>query len=92
MIRSDRKRFIDVTGGNLRNSHIYITGHHDFFPVECFGPPKQTGESKSKAIRIYLDGMNRTVETDIALDGRTGNHDGSFASAPGFENFLSIMT
>jgi len=33
----DRKRLIAITGGNLRNSHIYFSGHHDFFPEECYG-------------------------------------------------------
>jgi len=31
---SNRKRLISITGGNLRNKHLYISGHHDFFPKE----------------------------------------------------------
>ena len=33
---SNRKRLIAVTGGNIRNDHIYFSGHYDFFPKECF--------------------------------------------------------
>jgi hypothetical protein len=32
---ADRKRLIRITAGNLRNNHIYITGHYDFFPKGC---------------------------------------------------------
>lgn len=34
---SDRKRLISITKGNLANSHIYLSGHHDFFPKQCYG-------------------------------------------------------
>jgi hypothetical protein len=34
---SDRKRLISITQGNIDNRHIYISGHHDFFPKECHG-------------------------------------------------------
>ena len=38
---SDRKRLISVTGGNLRNNHLYFSGHHDFFPRESYGKPRK---------------------------------------------------
>jgi len=33
---SDRKRLVTITAGNIAHKHIYISGHHDFFPKESF--------------------------------------------------------
>ena len=68
----DNKRLIQVTAGNLRNRHIYITGHHDFPPDDCYGGPNARG-IKGVPIVITLDGLGKTVETDIACDAKTGN-------------------
>lgn len=68
---ADRKRLIRVTAGNIRNWHIYVTGHYDFFPQDCVGASRRT-HTKSRPIRIRLVGLNKTVETDIACDARTG--------------------
>lgn len=68
---ADRKRLLRVTPGNLRNSHLYVHGHYDFFPVDCIGASKQKNRNGA-AIRIFLEGLNRTVETDIGSDARTG--------------------
>jgi len=65
------KRFIKITAGNLRNNHVYITGHHDFFPKDCFG----TSNMKSgvgKPLTIELDGLNKSIRTDIPVDAKTG--------------------
>lgn len=67
----DNKRLIQVTGGNLRNRHIYITGHHDFFPDDCYGAPNARG-TKGVPIAITLNGLGKTIETDIARDAKTG--------------------
>jgi len=67
-----RKRLIRVTAGNLRNSHISITGHHDFFPPDCYGAPNRAKGATGATISIELDGLARTIETDIALDSKTG--------------------
>jgi len=64
------RRLIRVTAGNLGNDHIYITGLHDFFPADAIG-----GADKSKAgkpVTIELDGLTRTVRTDIPRDKKTG--------------------
>jgi len=66
----EKKRLIRVTAGNLRNSHIYITGHYDFFPGDCIGGSRRS--EKAEPIKIWLEGLNRTVETDIARDAKTG--------------------
>ncbi len=67
---AERKRLIRVTAGNLRNSHIYITGHYDFFPRDCIGGSDRS--DKGRPISIRLEGLNRIIETDIARDLKTG--------------------
>ncbi|HSW02827.1 MAG TPA: DNA methyltransferase [Sedimentisphaerales bacterium] len=61
----NRRRLISVTEGNLRNSHLYITGHHDFFPQECYG---QSSEKKGagRTLTLLVEGFEKPVETDIA--------------------------
>lgn len=70
----DRKRLLHVTAGNIRNSHLYVSGHFDFFPAECIGAPRKSrnGNGRAVPIQVFLEGLNRTVETDIGCDARTG--------------------
>jgi DNA (cytosine-5)-methyltransferase 1 len=56
---SDRKRLLNVTGGNCRNHTLSVAGHRDFFP-------------RGDGFRIELVGLNRAVETGLPIDGRTG--------------------
>ena len=70
---SAKTRLFPVTGGNLRNSHLYVHRHYDFFPKDCIGPPKKNGRRRSSGIEIVLDGLNETVETDIGTNAATGN-------------------
>jgi DNA (cytosine-5)-methyltransferase 1 len=67
---AERKRLLRVTEGNLRQSHIYINGHLDFFPDDCVGPPRQNSESSQ--VQIFLSGLEETVATDIGRDAKTG--------------------
>lgn len=66
------KRLIRVTAGNLRQNHIYISDHYDFFPSDCIGPSRKRRESGASSIEIVLDGLDRTVKTDISSDPRNG--------------------
>lgn len=68
---TDRKRLLQVTEGNLRQSHFYITRHLDFFPKSAFGGSKR-GNSAEGAIEIFFDGLNEAVKTDIGSDLSTG--------------------
>ena len=65
---SDRKRLISITKGNLGNNHIYISGHHDFFPKECYG---QSNKKKGigQQLTLIVEGLGEPVETDIGRDG-----------------------
>ena len=68
---ANRKRLLRVTKGNCRNSHIYLTGHYDFFPKDCIGGSKRKNGTAS-GIRIFLTGLDREIETDIGTDVGTG--------------------
>ena len=66
-----RKKLIPLTKGNVDNAHIPVTRLRDFLPGDCFGSPrKATGTGKP--IRIHLEGLGTTIETDIARDAKTG--------------------
>jgi len=66
------KRLISITSGNVRNSHIYITGLRDFFPTDCFGASSRSRHKPGRPITLLLDGLNEVVETDIPRDAKTG--------------------
>jgi hypothetical protein len=72
-------RLFPVTAGNVRNNHLYIHRHYDFFPKDCIGPPKKTnGRQPGRGIEILLDGLGETVETDIGTNATTGKPRGFF--------------
>ena len=64
------RRLIEVTAGNLRHNHVYITGLHDFFPPDALGG--STKNDPGKLLTIELDGLARSVRTDIPRDRKTG--------------------
>ena len=65
------KRLISITGGNLRNHHLYISGYHDFFPAECYGQSSARKGTGHK-LTLLVDGLTRPVETDIATSKNNG--------------------
>ena len=78
---SDTMRLLQVTAGNIRNHHVYLTGHYDFFPADCLGKSKQSAERRS--IAIHFDGLDRTIHTHIACNAKTGKPRG-YLRAEGF--------
>jgi len=50
---ADKKRLLRVTAGNLKNRHIYINGHFDFFPKDSIGPSKAK-KDKTETSRYIL--------------------------------------
>jgi hypothetical protein len=68
---SDKKRLVALTIGNLSNNHIYISGHHDFFPKESYG---NSNESNGIGKELTLDvlGLDQKVLTDISVNGSNG--------------------
>ncbi|MBN1911440.1 MAG: DNA (cytosine-5-)-methyltransferase [Pirellulales bacterium] len=73
---TDSKRLLRVTAGNLRHSHLYVNGHYDFFPSDCIGGSRRSTEGPT--FSIQLDGLNRTINTDIGRDAKTGKPRGFF--------------
>jgi len=66
-----RKRLVCVSAGNLRENHLYLTGHLDFFPADAFGP-SSAKHGTGKPIRLDVEGLPEPVITDIPTDSRTG--------------------
>ncbi len=71
---ADKIRLLQVTAGNVRQSHLYVSSHKDFFPLDCIGGPRRS--PNGAAIEIQLDGLERTVRTDIGRDAKSGGPHG----------------
>ncbi len=70
-VEGNDKRWITITGGNLRNQHLYISGYHDFFPAECFGA-SSAKQGTGQPLTLIVDGLGKPVETDIATSNGNG--------------------
>ena len=66
-----RKRLICVNDANIRGSHLYLSGHADFFPADCFGPASAMA-GYGKLLTLQVDGLREPVLTDIPTDAHTG--------------------
>ena len=65
-----RKRLICVNDANIRASHLYLTGHTDFFPADSFGPPSSKNGT-GKLLRLDVAGLPEPVHTDIPTEAGT---------------------
>ena len=75
---STKKRLILITEGCLRNNLLYLSGHHDFFPKECYGPSnKRSGVANQ--LTLVVEGLPDKVQTDIPLEARNGNPSNSIS-------------
>jgi hypothetical protein len=51
-------RILQVKPANIRQKHLYIREHLDFFPADCIGPPKRSKNgSPDNQIEIARDGL-----------------------------------
>jgi DNA (cytosine-5)-methyltransferase 1 len=75
-VKSDTKRLLRVTAGNVRQNHLYVNEDYDFFPPDCIGGAKRSSDCRT--IDIQLDGLDRTVRTDIGRDAKNGKPRGFF--------------
>lgn len=66
-----RKRLVCVTAGNLRQNHLNLGGHADFFPADCYGSASKSAK-RGKLIRLDVDGLAAPVMTDIPTEAKTG--------------------
>lgn len=60
-----------MIAGNLRQNHLNLGGHSDFFPADCYGAASKSGK-RGKLIRPEVDGLAEPVMTDIPTEARTG--------------------
>lgn len=60
-----------MTAGNLRQNHLNLGGHADFFPADCYGAASKTGK-RGKLIRLDVVGLVAPVMTDIPTEAKTG--------------------
>lgn len=72
------RRLLRVTPGNIRNSHLYVREHYDFFPANCVGPSRRRSNGVCRDIELVLDGLNEVVKTDIGASAKTGKPRGFF--------------
>ena len=66
-----RKRLICVNDANIRESHLYLTGHSDFFPADSFGPSSSQAGT-GKLLHLDVEGLTSPVYTDIPTEARSG--------------------
>lgn len=59
-----KRRLIEVTEANLRNGHLYLTGHLGFFPAACFGSSSKKG-TLGQLLTLEVEGLKQPVLTDI---------------------------
>jgi hypothetical protein len=52
---------VELTGGNVRNHHIYLRGAFGLFPDDCFGGSNVDSAASSITLQIGTE----TVATDI---------------------------
>jgi hypothetical protein len=66
-----RKRLICVNAANLRQKHLYLTGHADFFPADCYGGSAEK-KGTGKQLRLDVLGLSEPVYTDIPTEAKSG--------------------
>ena len=66
-----RKRLICVNAANLRQNHLYLTGHTDFFPADCYGASSEH-KGTGNPLRLDVLGLPAPVCTDIPTDAKSG--------------------
>ena len=87
---SNRKRLISVTGGNVRNQHLCISGHHDFFPKECYGESSKADGFGVK-IALLVEGLSEPAKTDLATDGENDRPGNFFRNRPWGRQFFHVV-
>jgi hypothetical protein len=86
---SNGRRLLRITPGNIRNYHIYVREHLDFFPADCIGPPRRTANGNGHSIELELDGLDEVVATDIGANAANGKPRGFFRGRQWVRRFFS---
>lgn len=71
------RRLICLTKGDLKNGLVRVKGLRGMLPSGCVGQSKKS-KGLGRTIRIWLQGINRWIETDIASEAKTGFARGHF--------------
>jgi hypothetical protein len=66
----NRTKRISLTGGNIDNDHIPVTPLRDLLPSDCFGAANKKN-GVGRPVVMHLEGLNRTIETDVGRDAKT---------------------
>jgi len=66
-----KTRLIQVTEGNIRQGHLYLTGHLGFFPADCFGAASER-DGAGRMLTLHVAGLKDPIQTDIPRDAKTG--------------------
>jgi hypothetical protein len=67
-VDGDSRRVIQLTQGNIRNGHVYLSRCVDFFPDDVFGGASRDA-GVGQQVELTFDGSpDRIVKTDIASD------------------------
>lgn len=64
------RRQVTLTGGNLRNGHIYLRTILDFFPPEAIGGSDRTQIADQPLTVTFVPGV--TIQSDITGPDRLG--------------------
>ena len=80
---SRRLAHITLTGGNLRNSHLYLSDIMDLSPADAVGGPNETTRS-ARALETHC-GISDPILTDIAGDKKYSG------SGHGWQSFLRYI-
>ena len=84
---SDRKRLVSITKGNLIHKHVYLSGHHDFLPNECYGESSRT-KGIGTELELVVEGLEQPVQTDIGMNGSNGKTRNFFRSRKWVRKFF----
>ncbi len=66
-----KRRLIEVTEANVRNGHLYLTGHLGFFPAACFGSSSKKG-TQGQRLTLEVAGLKDPVQTVIPTEADGG--------------------
>ena len=61
---------IQLTDGNLRNHHVYLRKHLDFFPADAIGAAS-VRNGKGTLLTLHFDGLPSAVKTDISCEKKS---------------------
>ena len=75
-----RNRLICVNAANIREKHLYLTGHTDFFPADFYGASSMKGPT-GKLLRLDVDGHKQSRMRLVVKRGKAAGIFG-FHAAP----------